>query len=125
MSLSDQDLIRFLDRANPDAVRLAQSAIYSSGFCYTHLGAADQQRNVGRVSIAVPDETGRIFGRIHRCLKDKTTRSGITQRIDRLHMDTPAPLATRQAKQTSVGYVPAGIDNLQRARFKRKSEISS
>src|ERR1035441_4674339 len=47
-----------LDRADTDAIRLAQSAIDGSGFCYAHLGAADLQRNVGRVGIAVADEAG-------------------------------------------------------------------
>src|ERR1035438_6866019 len=54
----------FLDRADPDAIRLAQSAIDGSGFGDAHLGTADQQRNIERISIAVAHETGGIFGRI-------------------------------------------------------------
>src|ERR1035437_10037619 len=45
-----------LDRADSDAIRLAQSTIDGSGFRDPHLGAADQQRNVGRVGVAVADE---------------------------------------------------------------------
>jgi hypothetical protein len=50
-----------LDRADADAICLAQSAIYRSRFSDTHLGAADQERYVGRVGIAVADETGGVF----------------------------------------------------------------
>src|ERR1019366_5834022 len=85
-----------LDRADSDAIRLAQGTINRSGFCYAHLGAADQQRNVGGIGVPVADETSGIFGRIHRRLEDETTCRGITQRIDGLDVDAAAPLATRQ-----------------------------
>src|ERR1035441_9961967 len=42
-----------LDRADPDAIRLTQGAIDRSGFRDAHLGAANQERNIGRVSVAV------------------------------------------------------------------------
>src|ERR1039457_1781728 len=96
-----------LDRADPDAIRLAQGAIDSSGLGDPHLGAADQQRNVGRVSVAVANETCGIFGRIHRGLEDETIGRRITQRIDGLDMDAPASLATCQPNKSGVCYEPA------------------
>ncbi len=96
-----------LDRADADAIGLPQSTIDGSGLGYAHLGAADQERDVGRVGIAVADETGGTFGRIHGRLKDEPTGRGITQRIDRLDMDTAASLATCQPNQSGVSYKPA------------------
>src|ERR1035438_3162457 len=58
-----------LNRADTDAIRLAQSAIDGSCLRDAHLGAADQQRDIGRVSIAVAYETDGSFGRIHRRLE--------------------------------------------------------
>ena len=106
-----------LDRADSDAIRLAQSTIDGSGLRDPHLGAADEKRNVGRVGIAVADETGGIFGRVDRCLEDETIRRRITQRIYGFDMDTAASLATCEPKQTRVGYVPVPVDNLKLACF--------
>src|ERR1019366_9430679 len=97
------------DRADSDAIRLAQSAIDGSGFGDPHLGAADQQRNIGGISIAVANETSGILGRIDGRLEHETTGCGITQRIDGFYMDTPASLATRQLKETGVRHVPASF----------------
>src|ERR1019366_1543464 len=114
-----------LDRADPDAICLAQGTIDGSGFRDPHFGAADQQRNIGRVSITVADETRGIFGRIHRRLEDKTIRRGITQRIDGLDMDTAASLAAGQTQQPGVGHVPVAIDDLELTSFDQKSKVSS
>src|ERR1035441_5867408 len=54
-----------LDRADADAIRLAQSAIDSSGLRDPHLGAADQQRYIGRIGVAVADETDGIRSEEH------------------------------------------------------------
>jgi hypothetical protein len=60
-----------------------------------HLGAADKKRNVGRVGIAVADETRGILGCIHCRLEYKTIRGRITQGIDGFDMDAAASFATR------------------------------
>ena len=96
-----------LDRADSDAIRLTQGTIDCSGFCDAHLGAAHQQGNVGRVSIAVADETRGIFGRKHGRLEDETIRCRITQRINGFNMNTAASLPARQANKSGVGYKPA------------------
>src|SRR5208337_5603442 len=66
-----------------------------------------------------------IFGRIHRRLEDETIRCRITQRINGFDVDTAAPLATCQAEETCVCYVPVAIDDLEFARFNREEEIQS
>src|ERR1035438_502534 len=96
-----------LDRADADAICLTQGAIDGSGFGDPHLGAANQQRNIGRVGVAVADETGGIFGRIDGRLEDEAIGRGITQRINSLNVDTAASLATRQADKSGMGYEPA------------------
>src|SRR5664280_648278 len=114
-----------LDRADANAIRLTQGAIDGSSFRYAHLGAADQQRNVGRIGVAVPDETGGLFGRKHRRLEDETIDCGITQRIHGLDVDTATSLPARQPKKTGVRNVPIRIDDLHLAGLNRKSKVSS
>ena len=46
----------FLDRADADAVGLAQGAIDGPSFRHAHLGAVDKERDIGRIGIAVADE---------------------------------------------------------------------
>ena len=108
--LKGRDGPDFLDRADADAIGLAQGTIDGSGFRDPHLGAANEQRNVGRIGIGVADETRRIFGRINRRFEDETFGRGVTQRIDGLDVDSPASLASRQAKETCVRYVPASFE---------------
>ena len=98
---------KLLERTQGYSVRLAQGAIDGAGFRNPHLGAADQEGNVGGISITVADETGGIFRRVNGRLEDETARSGITQRIDGLDMDTAAPLATCQPNKSGVCYEPA------------------
>lgn len=50
---------QFFDRAEADAVSLAQGAVDSPGFRHAHLGTADQGRDVRGVSVAVADEAAR------------------------------------------------------------------
>ena len=46
----------FLDRAEADAVGLAEGAVDGAGFGDAHLGAVDQGRDVGGIGVAVADE---------------------------------------------------------------------
>src|SRR5438094_6402723 len=46
----------FLDRADTDAVGLAQGPVDRPGLRDTHLGAVDQRRDIGGIRIAVADE---------------------------------------------------------------------
>src|ERR1035438_1512285 len=112
-----------LDRADSDAIRLAQGTIDGSGFGYPHLGAADQQRNIGRIGVAIADETGGIFGRINRCLEHESIRRGITQRINSLNVDTAASLATRQPNKSGMGHEPAILKLDHISTRERKAEL--
>ena len=57
-----------LDRADADAIGLAQGAIDCPGFGHAHLGPADQRGNVGRIRVAVADEARGVLGWIDGCL---------------------------------------------------------
>ena len=51
----------FLDRADADAVGLAQGPVDRPGLGHPHLGAVDQGRHIGRIGIAVADEAFAIL----------------------------------------------------------------
>jgi hypothetical protein len=112
-----------LDRANPDAIGLAQSTIDGSSFGYSHFGAPNQQRNIGRIGIAVAHETGGVLGWIYRRLEDETIGRGITQRIDGFDVDTAASLATRQPNKSGMGHEPAILKLDHISTRERKAEL--
>lgn len=68
------------DRDNAKSILLL-SPVDGSGVGDSHLGAADEQRYVGRVSVAVADETCGIFGGIHRRLRTERPYSTHCWRI--------------------------------------------
>jgi hypothetical protein len=45
-----------LDRAEADAVGLAQGTVHGTGFGDAHLGAMNERRDVGGIGISVADE---------------------------------------------------------------------
>ena len=102
-----------LDRADADAVGLAEGAIDRSSFGYAHLGTADERGDVGRIGVTVADKAGGALRGIGRCLEDETIRRRITQRIDGFNMDAAASLATRQPQQPCMRHVPVAVDHLE------------
>jgi hypothetical protein len=102
----------FLDRTDPDAVGLAQRSIHVAGLGDAHLSAADHRGNVGGIGIAVPDKADQTLGRVDRGLQHDAARLRITQGIDGLHMDAPAPLPMRQPEQSDMCHAPVAIDDL-------------
>ena len=56
-ALRGREPTEFLDRAEADAVGFAESAIDGPGFGDAHFGAADKRRDVGRIGIAIADES--------------------------------------------------------------------
>src|SRR5271166_4345682 len=91
-----------LDRADSDTVRFAQSTIDGSRLRYAHLGAADEQRHVGGVGVTVSDEAGGFLRWVNGRLEHEAIGRGIAQRVDSLHVDTAASLATGQPNQSGV-----------------------
>ena len=47
----------FLNRADADAVGFAQSAVDRTSLGHAHFGAVNQSRNIGRIGVAIADET--------------------------------------------------------------------
>ena len=52
----------FFNRADANAVGLAQGAVDGPRFGYTHFGAMDEERDVGRIGIAIANKTLAIAG---------------------------------------------------------------
>jgi hypothetical protein len=46
-----------LDRADADAVGLAEGAVDGTGFGHAHLGAVNEWRDIGGIRVAIPDES--------------------------------------------------------------------
>ena len=65
-----------LDRADADAVGLAQGAVDRPGFGHAHLGAVDQGRHVGWIGIAVTHKARRL-GFVNRSSEDPTTHRSL------------------------------------------------
>ncbi|MGC1649305.1 MAG: hypothetical protein WA741_26070, partial [Candidatus Sulfotelmatobacter sp.] len=51
----------FLDRAETNAVCLPQRAIYRSGLGHSHLGTADERRDIGRIGVTIADKALAVF----------------------------------------------------------------
>jgi len=73
---------KFLDRAEPDAVGLAEGAVNGASFGNAHLGAVDKGRDVGGVGV-VPDEIPPAFSLSpeERALQIVSARPDIDQLI--------------------------------------------
>src|SRR5690348_9200441 len=65
------------NRADADAIRLAQGTIDRPGFRHAHLGSVDQRRDVGGICIAVTHESADIPLLESDCLEDPTARCRI------------------------------------------------
>src|SRR5713226_515022 len=99
-----------LDRAETDSVSLPQGSINGSRFGDAHFSPLDQARNVGRVGVAVTDETFRT-GRLVDCrFEDPTTSNWITEVADLLDPNAVTATACCQPQKAGVGDVPASIE---------------
>jgi hypothetical protein len=67
----------FLDRTEPDAIGFSEGAVDGASFGDAHLGAVDQGRDVGRISVAVANETSRARRFVHYRSEHPATRGRI------------------------------------------------
>ena len=79
----------FLDRADTDAVGLAQGAVNRTGLCHSHFGAVDQGRHIGRIGIADILNGILIQGAILGVRRPKADLQAIGSRIRTLREGTP------------------------------------
>jgi hypothetical protein len=82
---------QFLERAQANAIGLAQGSIHGPGFSHTHLGVVeDQGRDIPRMGIAVANEATALGGLVDDSLKNPKVLFGATEYDYRLHLDASA-----------------------------------
>src|SRR6266446_6411487 len=86
----------------PDSVGLAQSAIDGPRFCHTHLGPANQWRDIGRIGVAVADETLRQGILIDGGLENPSIGVRVRQAVLNCCFDTRTAPPLSDAKQRGV-----------------------
>ena len=77
----------FFDRAEADAIGLAEGAVDGAGLGDAHFGSVDQGRDVGRISIAISDEALRSRSCVDRRLENPTAYYWITKLTHLLDTD--------------------------------------
>ena len=98
-----------LDRADADAVGLAQGTIDGSGFGHPHFGAADERGNVRGIGVTVADETPAGL-RLEDSGHEGPTLAGSVREFQyRTNVDTSAPVMACQTYQTGVSDVPSAL----------------
>jgi hypothetical protein len=103
----------FFDRADADAVRLAQRAIDCPGLGHAHFGTTHEGGDIGRIGIAVADKAGGALGRENRCFENEPIRPRIAQRIDGVNMNAAASPTACQPQQPCMRHVPVAVDHLE------------
>jgi len=59
----------FLNGADADAVSFPQGAVDSASFGNAHFGTLDEERDIGRVGIAIANKASTGFGLVHSSLE--------------------------------------------------------
>jgi hypothetical protein len=99
-----------LDRADADAVGLAEGAIDCPGLGHAHLGPADERGDIGRVGVAVSDETPAGFGFVHRGCKRPALSRGVTECRNGLGVNTSATASASKTHQPCMRYIPSTLE---------------
>ena len=91
---------KFFERAEVDAVGLAELAVDSAGFGHAHLSVVeDQGRNIAGMGVAVADEATAPGRLIDRRLEDPEILLGATQFNSGLNVDAKTMLSQGQPQQ--------------------------
>ncbi len=77
-----------LNRAQPDAIGLAEGSIDRPGLSDAHLGAADQIGHVGGIGISIADEPFGMTTLVDGCLEDPAAGRWITKLACRLNLNS-------------------------------------
>jgi hypothetical protein len=108
--LRSRERPELLNTAEPDSVGFSESPVDGSRLGDTHLGAADQGRRVGRIGIAVTNETFRAR-RFENCrAEDPAARDRIGLSFLQDGPDSKASRAKSYSKETRVRHVPLSVD---------------
>src|SRR5713101_7131945 len=97
------------EAAQANAVRFAESAIDGSCFGDAHLGAANQRRNIGGISISIANEAFRPRRLIHRGSEDPTTCHRVRKIWHQLAAYSSAMKTVGQSYQSAVCHIPRAV----------------
>jgi hypothetical protein len=97
---------KLFDRADTDAVCLAQSAVDGPRFRHAHFGAADFRGHIRRVGVAVTNEAAAVSWFMDRRLEYPATSSRIAELAQRPDVNTCTAMLARKAQQTGMSDIP-------------------
>src|SRR6266566_727348 len=98
-----------LDRADADAVGLAQGPVDRPGLRYPHFGAVDQGRDIRGIGVAVAHETSAIAGFKDCGSECPSFCSRIGEFPKALHIYSRTFLSLSNSQETRMAYIPAFI----------------
>ena len=113
----------FLDRADADAVGLAQGAVDGTSLGHPHLGAADERGNVGGIGVAIPNETCGLVRRENSCPKCPASACWIAEIADHLNLNANTAASRGQSQQSRMRDVPMSIETDNVSPANRKAEV--
>ena len=99
-----------LNRAQPDAISLAEGSVDSPGLSHAHLGATDQIGHVGGIGIAIADKSFGPTMLVDGCLEDPAVGGWITKLARRLNLNTRTPIAAGQPQEAGMGDIPLAFE---------------
>jgi hypothetical protein len=100
----------FLDRAQTDAVGLAEGTVDSAGLGNAHLGAVDQGRDVRGISVAIADKAVRTERFVDRRFENPTAKTRVGESFLKKRTDSEASAPESYLKEPGIGHVPPAID---------------
>ena len=103
---------KLLNRAEADPVGLAQGAIDRPCLSDAHLSSVDQGRDIGRIRVAVADESlgGNAFE--DSGLENPTSGNDVRKTLLQRRLDSTATSPESQLQETGMRYVPSTIQEL-------------
>jgi hypothetical protein len=101
------------DRAQTDAVGLAQGAIDGSSLGDAHLGTADQGRDVRGIGVSIADEAFRVRTLVDSCFKHPAASRWIRQCLLDCRSNSKTSAAFRDAEQSCMRHVPTALQELE------------
>ena len=95
-----------LNRAQPDAIGLAEGSIDRPSLSDTHLGAADQIGHVGGIGISIADEPFGTRTLVDGRPEDPAAGGWVTKLARRLNLNPRTPIAAGQPQEAGMGDIP-------------------
>jgi hypothetical protein len=100
---------QFLYRADTDAIGLAEGPVDRSGFSHPHLGAVDYGRNIGRIGVAVADESSAVPGLEHHRFENPALRGFVAELEYRVNPNTVTAMSSSHPQQARMCDVPFSL----------------